>query len=95
MGFILIGGDEGEFPKGTRARKINSDPDDSLQDGAECTIVGALGPIPDSQRAGMILWLSKHGIDHDVLFIYSVVWDDLPGVPVAVSDFRLQKIDSE
>jgi hypothetical protein len=93
LGTVMVGGDEGEWPNGTRVRKINSEPDDTHQDGAECTIVGALGPIPDNQRAGMILEMAKMGLEGEVLFIYWVIWDDIPGIPVAISDFRLEKIE--
>ncbi|KKK55006.1 hypothetical protein LCGC14_1893820, partial [marine sediment metagenome] len=38
---VIVGGDEGEWAKGTRVRKIKSKPDDAHQDGAEGVIVGA------------------------------------------------------
>ena len=46
---ILIGQDEGRWPRGTRVRKVGTKPGDSHQDGALGTIVGALGPITASQ----------------------------------------------
>ncbi|GAI05491.1 unnamed protein product, partial [marine sediment metagenome] len=81
---ILVGNEEGRWPKGTRVKKVNTRPDDSHQDGALGTIVGALGPASASQRAELIIELAKKGIDGDIEYIYWVVWDNIiPGIPVA------------
>ena len=85
---IIVGGDEGRWPRGTRVKKIMSQPGDSHQDGASGTIVGALGPISASQRAELIMG----GMSEDVECIYWVEWDDLPGIPVAIADFRVEPI---
>lgn len=88
---IIVGGDQGEWPKGTRIEKVNSEPGDTHKDGAEGTIVGALGPAPLDLRAEM---LAKGEIKQDAIFIYWVVWDDLPGIPVAVVDYRIKPKES-
>ena len=93
MEIILVGQDEGRWPKGTRVRKVNSKSDDTHQDGAEGTIVGALGPATAAQRAEMIMDLTKKGIDADVEYIYWVEWDDIPGVPVAITDNRIKPVE--
>ena len=88
---VIVGGDEGEWAKGTRVRKIKSKPDDAHQDGAEGVIVGAMGPIPPGTRAEIHLDLARDGkSSEDVVFIYWVVWDDMPGVPVAIIDPRIE-----
>lgn len=89
---VIVGGDEGEWPKGTKARKINSEPGDAHQDGALCTIVGAMGPVPDEHRAELILDLQKRGITEEILFFYFVEWDDTPGLPVGITENRLEII---
>lgn len=92
---ILVGKDEGRWPKGTKIRKINTLPGDSHQDGAEGTIVGALGPATAAQRAEMIIEAAKKGINGDIEFIYWVEWDDRPGIPVAITDNRIEPIKEE
>ncbi len=86
---IYVGQDEGEWPKGTRVRKVRSEPGDTHQDGAPGTIVGALGPIAAEIRAEL---LAKKAITEDVVWFYWVVWDDIPGVPVGIMDCRLERI---
>ncbi|KKN87003.1 hypothetical protein LCGC14_0262720 [marine sediment metagenome] len=90
---IIVGGDEGEWPKGTRVRKVLSEPGDTHQDGALATIVGAWGPLPATERAELILELAKKGITQDVVCLYWVEWDDIPGVPVAIADYRLERLE--
>jgi len=90
---IYVGQDEGEWPKGTRVRKVHSEPGDTHKDGAPGTIVGAAGPMPAEKRAELIPELAKKGINEDVVFLYWVEWDDLPGVPVAIADYRLKRLE--
>lgn len=90
---VYVGQDKGRWPKGTRVRKIHSEPGDSHQDGALGTIVGAWGPLNPSQRAELIIELAKQGIDQDIECIYWVEWDDKPGIPVAISDYRILPIE--
>jgi hypothetical protein len=90
---IFVGQDEGEWPKGTRVKKVNSKSGDTHRDGAPGTIVGALGPVPDNKRAESIIALANKGIEEEVLFIYWVVWDGLPGIPVAITDNRLELLE--
>jgi len=92
---VFVGQDEGRWPKGTRVRKVNTRPGDTHQDGALGTIVGALGPVTASQRAEAIIDLAKNGINGDVEYIYWVEWDDIPGIPVAVADDRIEPVANE
>ncbi len=89
---IYVGKDKGEWPKGTRVRKVRSEPGDTHQDGAPGTIVGDWGPLPATERAELIPKLAKNGITEDVVCIYWVEWDDIPGVPVAIADYRLERM---
>ena len=89
---IIVGQDEGRWPKGTRIRKVGTKLGDSHQDGALGTIVGALGPTTASQRAEVIIDLAKQGINGDIEYIYWVEWDDAPGIPVAITDNRIEPV---
>ncbi|HUV44287.1 MAG TPA: hypothetical protein VMW13_05595 [Dehalococcoidales bacterium] len=89
---IIVGGDEGEWNKGTRVEKTNSDPDDTHRDGAKGTIVGAWGPVPPAFRAES---LAKGKMEQDIVFIYFVEWDDMPGLPVAITDCRLKPVKGD
>ena len=90
---IYIGKDKGRWAKGTRIRKVGTKPGDSHQDGALGTIVGALGPTTASQRAAAIIHLDKYGVNGDVEYIYWVEWDDTPGIPVAITDNRIEPVE--
>jgi len=90
---VLIGRDKGRWAKGTRIRKVGTKPGDAHQDGALGTIVGALGPITASQRAEAIIDLAKKGINGDIEYIYWVEWDDTPGIPVAITDNRIESVE--
>lgn len=90
---VLVGEDEGRWPKGTRVRKVNTTAGDAHQDGALGTIVGALGPASPSQRAEFIIELAKKGINGDVEYFYWVEWDDMPGIPVGIADCRIEPIE--
>ena len=92
---IVVGQDEGRWPRGTRVQKINSRPGDTHQDGAEGAIVGAFGPITASLRAELIIGLAKKGTDGDIKYIYWVMWDDTPGIPAAITDNRIEPIRVE
>ena len=83
---ILVGLAEGKLPNGTRVRKVNSRPGDTHQDGAPATIVGALGPAGEEIKAE----LKQRGL-REVEWVYWVIWDDLPGVPVAITDTRVER----
>jgi len=83
---IYIGKDKGRWDKGTRIRKVGTKPSDTHQDGALGTIVGALGPTTASQRAEII-------IDLAIEYIYWVEWDDIPGIPVAITDNRIEPVE--
>ena len=90
---IYVGKDKGRWPRGTRVRKVDSKPGDAHQDGALGTIVGAWGPLNASQRAEVIIDLAKQGINGDIECIYWVEWDDTPGVPVAITDNRIESVE--
>jgi len=89
---IYVGKDKGRWPKRTRVTKVCSQSGDAHEDGALGTIVGALGPTSPSQRAELIPELAKQGITEDVVCIYWVEWDDISGVPVAITDYRLERV---
>lgn len=90
---VYVGKDKGRWPKGTRVRKVNTKPGDTHQDGALGTIVGALGPLSGSQRAELIIALAKKGISQDIECMYWVEWDDIPGIPVAIADCRIEPVE--
>lgn len=90
---IYVGQDKGRWPKGTRVKKISSEPGDTHHDGALGTIVGAWGPLTASQRAELIIKLAKKDATEDIECIYWVVWDDIPGIPVAIADYRIEPIE--
>lgn len=85
---ICVGQDKGRWPKGTRVKKINSRPGDCHPDGAPGTIVGALGPLSASERAELIMV----GMAEEVECLYWVEWDDLPGMPTGIADYRIEVI---
>lgn len=78
---ILIGTDEGKWPKGTRVEKINSEPGDTHADGTQATIVGALKAPAEARLP--------------IEYMYWVEWDDLPGIPVAVGENRIRPLGKE
>ena len=45
------------------------------------------------QRAEVIIDLAKQGINGDIEYIYWVEWDDTPGIPVAITDNRIEPVD--
>ena len=90
-----MGQDKGRWPKGTRVRKVESEPGDAHKDGAPGTIVGALGPLTTSQRAELIIKLAKQGINEDTEYFYWVEWDDIPGIPVGIADYRIEPIEQD
>ena len=89
---IIVGGSEGEWHNGTRVEKTNSEPGDTHRDGAMATIVGAAGPAPVALRAEM---LAKGKMTQDSAFLYWVEWDDLPGIPVAIADYRIKPVKGD
>ena len=91
---VYVGQDRGEWPKGTRVRKTHTEPGDAHQDGALGTIVGALavGASASPEQAEFIINLARQGIDREVEYIYWVEWDDMPGIPVAIADYRIEPI---
>jgi hypothetical protein len=64
---------------GALIEKINSDPGDGHQDGAQGTIVSHLGPMP---AEGLGQGVPEYG--------YFVSWADMPGLPVFVGGNRVQ-----
>jgi len=91
---IIVGRDEGLWPKGTRVKKIRSKLDDTHQDGAPGTIVGALDLYSGNVTlyAELIVKLAGKGIKEGGEYIYWVEWDDIPGIPVAIADYRIEPI---
>ena len=69
----------GALANGTSIEKVGSEPGDGHQDGAKGKIVGSIGPVdPSPEYAGR--------------YAYFVEWDDMPGLPVGVSDHRIRPI---
>ena len=90
---VYVGTDEGRWPKGTRVSKICSKPGDAHQDGALGTIAGAWGPLTAGQRAELVIEMAKKGVNGDIEYIYWVDWDNIPGIPVAITDDRIEPVD--
>ncbi len=42
---------------------------------------------------GIIIELAKNGINGDVEYIYWIEWDDMPGIPVAITDDRVEPVE--
>lgn len=64
------------YPEGARVKKTRSQPDDAHADGARATIVKYLG------CASPVGGVPEH--------CYFVVWDDMPGLPVAIIGSRIR-----
>jgi hypothetical protein len=62
---------EGAWPNGATVRKANSQPDDATPNGALGTILGSADVRSQGKPAA---------------YVYCVVWDDKPGLPVMCSD---------
>jgi len=41
----------------------------------------------------VIIDLAKQGINEDIEYIYWVEWDDTPGIPVAITDNRIEPVE--
>lgn len=90
---IYVGQDKGQWPKGTRVRKIHTEPGDAHLDGSLGTIVGALGPAPASPEiAEFLTELAGKGIKEGGEYVYWIEWDDIPGIPVAIADYRIEPV---
>ncbi len=68
------------YPNGTRVRKKNSEEGDGHANGSIGTVKGAMGP---------------HEFEGALHYLYFVVWDDWPGVPVGTIDYKLDKLEHE
>ena len=68
----------GALRNGTIVEKVNSEPGDRHQDGAQGTIMGSVGPV------------DVPGIP--TRYAYFVVWDDMPGVPVGIAGHRIRPV---
>lgn len=66
------------LPPGTRVEKINSEPDDTHQDGAPATVLRRFpeDPVNDMGRE----------------FGYFVHWDDLPDLQVFIAAHRIRPL---
>lgn len=82
---VLIGLDEGEIPNGARVMKVNSEPNDSHQDGVMATVVGAW-EVNEMAKAE----LRRLG-KRQIKWAYWVKFDDIPDIPVAIADFRIKR----
>lgn len=74
------------YPKGTRIEKCNTKPgEDGHPDGVQGAVVAVMYNLTDNP-------LQHEG--HTCHGVYMIEWDDLPGIPVAVVDYRVKKIES-
>jgi len=78
---ILVGTDNDErFPAGSRVIKVTGEAADAHRVGSKGTVVGALCVPNTDMGIQAMLWVD---------------WDDLPGVPVAIADFKIKRLDKE
>jgi hypothetical protein len=76
----------GAYPNGSRVVKTASEPSDDHGNGACATVIGSMSvnglrpeDLPEAAR--------------NASYIYFVEWDDTPGFPVAVIDFKVLRRD--
>lgn len=82
--------------EGTKIVKCCSAPGDGHQDGAKGKIVKIV-PIPEDKRAAFLTGLKENmkaapvpeGYSPEAL--YFVEWDDVPGLPVGIADYRIKE----
>jgi hypothetical protein len=67
----------GALSNGTRVMKATEEPGDAHARGALATILGSIGP-------GMVNGRKAYG--------YFVEWDDRPGLPVFVADYKIEPL---
>jgi len=80
---------KGALPNWTRVRKINSKEDDTHKDGALATIIGSSGPLDVAALASPL----PPEAAGKPLYVYWVIWDDVPGLPVGIAGFRVEAVD--
>jgi len=68
---------DGAIPNGHRIKKINSNTDDTNQDGTLGTIYASIGPEMNNGR---------------LTIGYIILWDTYPGIPVLITDDRIEKV---
>ena len=68
---------EGALPNGTRVRKCAHEDGDAHKLGALATVIGSTGPI---------IFRGRNTIG------YFVEWDDMPGIPVGVVDYKIEEV---
>lgn len=91
--------------QGDRIKKTNSTPEDGHQDGATGTIVEVydfhvmmmqMGKTPEEIKKIMADYAEQHGSTADLeANMYTVFWDDMPGLPVMVSGTRLELLPAD
>lgn len=72
---------EGAIANGTKIRKRNADPDDTVQNGSTGTVLGSLvypGELP------------QHGLN--VKHLYFIEWDEHADRPVGTIDHKIEEI---
>lgn len=67
----------GAWKNGTRVAKVKDDPGDTHTLGAPATILGSVGPMTVEGRK---------------VYGYFVEWDDCPGIPVFVADYKIAPV---
>jgi hypothetical protein len=67
---------------GTRVVKCVTEPRDGHKDGDVATIITSAGPMPEGADCKPEWW---------GLFMYFVVWDDAPEVPVGIVSYKIKE----
>lgn len=76
IGYYIPGQADGAIPNGARIRKAVYEENDGHQIGAKGTVLSSHGPV------------TFEGKSH---FCYFVEWDDMPGLPVFVVEYKIEK----
>lgn len=66
------------IPNGSRVRKAITEPGDAHEAGALATVLSSVGGPVDGQDR----------------ILYFVEWDDTPGIPCAIADYRIEDTGS-
>jgi hypothetical protein len=85
MSYVLLtGAAAGAIPNGTRIHKTRHEPGDA-------TPLGTGGVVLASHVAPVLDPLPP-GVPQQPAFLYFVEWDTTPGVPVGVSDYKIEAL---
>lgn len=76
----LISDAPGAWPKGSRVMKVIREPGDTHGPGDMATVLGSIGPMPPGKD--IPAWMVG-------LYCYCVAWDDMPDIPVFVTNNKI------